>query len=186
MNKSGIVSDFRNQLSAQYQRILSGLKEATEAATGDDTKAESKYDTRGLEASYLAAGQAEQADELAEARPSRFSKHSSFLILTSTIPLLQVPLSKRTAAAKARGFYSPPSGGGLTCETKDGIVITALGPSAPLREKLLGSVAGESIDGISVLEVNVINSTKDRQAHLLPSGSRDSDRGACLSTIRRL
>ena len=37
MNKSGIVSDFRNQLSAQYQRILSGLKEATEAATGDDT-----------------------------------------------------------------------------------------------------------------------------------------------------
>jgi len=56
MNKSAIVKSLRQQLNAQYERAIKALEGAYEAATGDDTKAESKYDTRGLEASYLAAG----------------------------------------------------------------------------------------------------------------------------------
>ena len=151
MNKSGIVSDFRNQLSAQYRRILSGLKEATEAATGDDTKAEGKYDTRGLEASYLAAGQAGQADELAEALA--LFEAFEFPDFDFEDPVAPGALVETDRSGESSWFLLTPSGGGLTCETKDGIVITALGPSAPLREKMLGSVAGESIDGISVLEV---------------------------------
>lgn len=67
MNKSAIVKSLCQQLNAQYERAIKALEGAYEAATGDDTKAESKYDTRGLEASYFAAGQAEQADKLKNA-----------------------------------------------------------------------------------------------------------------------
>ena len=67
MDKAQLVDSLKKEIQSQYERALSALAGAAEAATGDDTKAEGKYDTRGLEASYLAAGQAEQADELARA-----------------------------------------------------------------------------------------------------------------------
>lgn len=62
-----LVAALINELRLRYDRAVSALSGAREAATGADTKAENKYDTRGLEASYLAAGQAEQADDLSRA-----------------------------------------------------------------------------------------------------------------------
>jgi hypothetical protein len=54
MNKSALVETLLVELRARYRRAQSALSAATEAATGDDSKAEGKYDTRGLEASYPA------------------------------------------------------------------------------------------------------------------------------------
>ena len=78
MNKSAIVESLRQQLKAQYERAIKALEGAHEAATGEDTKAESKYDTRGLEASYLAAGQAEffVSEALLVARSDAHGSHS--------------------------------------------------------------------------------------------------------------
>ena len=64
MNKTLLVESLRAEFKRRYERAVAALAGAHEAATGADTKAENKYDTRGLEASYLAAGQAEQAEEL--------------------------------------------------------------------------------------------------------------------------
>lgn len=49
MDKSKVVEDLIRQLREQYERALGALRDATEGATGGDTRAESKYDTRGLE-----------------------------------------------------------------------------------------------------------------------------------------
>jgi hypothetical protein len=74
MDKAPLISALIAELRLRYDRSIAALTGAREAATGADTKAENKYDTRGLEASYLAAGQAEQADELsARFTPSRLS-----------------------------------------------------------------------------------------------------------------
>ncbi|MCG8602855.1 MAG: hypothetical protein MI807_22105 [Verrucomicrobiales bacterium] len=151
MNKSDIVAIFRSQLSAQYERAISGLKGATEAATGDDTRAEGKYDTRGLEASYLAAGQAEQADELAEALAA-FDAFE-FPDFDFDDPVAPGALVETDRDGESLWFLLTPSGGGMTCATEEGVAVTTLGPSAPLRQKLLGATAGDILGEISVLEV---------------------------------
>lgn len=151
MNKADIVAEFRGQLSSQYERAVAGLKGATEAATGDDTKAEGKYDTRGLEASYLAAGQAEHADELAEALAA-FDAFE-FPDFDFDDPVAPGALVETDRDGESAWFLLTPSGGGLTSKTPDGVVVTTLGPSAPLRQKLLGAVAGDNSGDISVLEV---------------------------------
>ncbi len=64
MNKPLLIQSLKSELTCQYDRALLAFAGSREAATGADTKAENKYDTRGLEASYLAAGQAEQVEGL--------------------------------------------------------------------------------------------------------------------------
>ena len=65
--KARLLELIRNELRAQLLRLTQAAQEAHAAATDAGSKAESKYDTRNLEASYLASGQAKQVDELAEA-----------------------------------------------------------------------------------------------------------------------
>src|SRR6266581_3100669 len=67
MNKTLLLE----QVIASLQENLSVLEKAARAshaeATHESSKAENKYDTRGLEAAYLAGGQARQAKEILDA-----------------------------------------------------------------------------------------------------------------------
>ena len=64
--KSALLNQIRNELRVRLERLAKAAREAHAAATDPGSKAEGKYDTRSLEASYLAAGQARQVDDLAE------------------------------------------------------------------------------------------------------------------------
>ena len=134
MDKPAIIESLKAQLREQYERAVAAVNDAAEAATGEDTKAESKYDTRGLEASYLAAGQVEQANrlakELAAVEAFDFPDHNS---RSSIEPgaLVEGKLDGRTVY-----YLLAPGGGGLTIDT-DGGVVTVLGAEAPLRGHLL-------------------------------------------------
>src|SRR5882762_153317 len=67
MNKTALVK----RIIAVLTRSLSVLEKAARAsheeATHESSRAESKYDTRGLEAAYLAGGQTRQAKEILDA-----------------------------------------------------------------------------------------------------------------------
>lgn len=65
--KALLFDAIREELRAQLLRLKQAAQEAHAAATDAGSKAESKYDTRNLEASYLASGQAKQVEELADA-----------------------------------------------------------------------------------------------------------------------
>ena len=52
------------QLEEKFKILQASALEAKEAATNEESKAENKYDTRGLEASYLAGAQAKRAKNL--------------------------------------------------------------------------------------------------------------------------
>jgi hydroxylamine reductase (hybrid-cluster protein) len=64
VNKAQLI----RQIVASLRESLGVLEKAARAshaeATHESSKAESKYDTRGLEAAYLAGGQARQAKEI--------------------------------------------------------------------------------------------------------------------------
>ena len=67
MNKRTLLKAIITQLQAELQTFTRAAKSARAEATDEQSRAENKYDTRGLEASYLAAGQARQVAELESA-----------------------------------------------------------------------------------------------------------------------
>ncbi|MDF1850182.1 MAG: hypothetical protein P1U85_05055 [Verrucomicrobiales bacterium] len=153
MDKESIVASLRAQVQAQYERAVAALDGAREAATGDDTKAESKYDTRGLEASYLAAGQAEQADELS--RAVTLLDSAEFPPYDFDDPIGPGALIEVEKDEEILNFLLAPAGGGLSLETEEGELVTILGPAAPLRSDLMGRRAGEIVGDppVAILEV---------------------------------
>ena len=76
MNKRAIIKKIVAKLTAELEVYFRAAQFARAEATHEQNKAENKYDTRGLEASYLARGQSKQAAEL-EAAIVDFEKLSS-------------------------------------------------------------------------------------------------------------
>ena len=67
MDKLGLQQQVLQQLGEDLLRVEQAARFAHETATHEENIAENKYDTLGLEASYLAAGQARRADSLRQA-----------------------------------------------------------------------------------------------------------------------
>jgi len=64
LNKRAIIKKILGKLGDELEVYFRAAKFARAEATHEQNKAENKYDTRGLEASYLAHGQSKQAAEL--------------------------------------------------------------------------------------------------------------------------
>jgi hypothetical protein len=141
--KHQVLEQIRGELRARLERLSKAAYEAHAAATDPGSKAEGKYDTRSLEASYLAAGQARQVDELAES-----VRIFEGLSLPPFEPgeeidagaLVEVELAGETAL-----FLLVPVAGGMDIEHEGG-EITLLTPASGLYRNLLGMRVGESLD----------------------------------------
>ena len=62
--RPAVVRALQAELHAELAAVLANAKAAYDEATHAESKAENQYDTRSLEASYLAAGQAERVAAL--------------------------------------------------------------------------------------------------------------------------
>src|SRR3982751_2566854 len=67
MDKQALANEIVTQLTKNLGVLEKAARAAHAEATHESSKAENKYDTRGLEASYLAGGQSRQAKELSDA-----------------------------------------------------------------------------------------------------------------------
>src|SRR5689334_25371715 len=67
MHKAQLIQQVIASLNDSLALLQKAARASHEEATHESNKAESKYDTRGLEAAYLAGGQARQAKELLQA-----------------------------------------------------------------------------------------------------------------------
>ncbi len=141
--KYALIKKIRAELRSRFELLSRAAHEAHAAATDPGSKAEGKYDTRSLEASYLAAGQARQIDELAE---------TVRIFDTLTLPDFSVsdPIDAGALVeAELRGetvhFLLVPASGGLEIE-HEGQEITLLTPSSDLYRKLLGRRTGDELE----------------------------------------
>jgi hypothetical protein len=150
--KDGLLEAVRAELKARFERLTRAAREAHAAATDPGSKAEGKYDTRSLEASYLAAGQARQVEELA-ADVELFEK----------VALPEFGMEDEIAAGalvevemngESAWYLLAPGAGGLEVEW-EGREVTLLTPSSALYRTLLGMRSGESAEeaGLFVSEV---------------------------------
>ena len=64
MNKRALIEKIVARLTDELGVYFRAAQNSRAEATHEQNKAEDKYDTRGLEASYLARGQSRQAAEL--------------------------------------------------------------------------------------------------------------------------
>src|SRR5690349_5986565 len=67
VKKQALIEKIVSQLAGELELYVKAANAARFEATHEQSKAENKYDTRGLEASYLARGQSKQAAEIAQA-----------------------------------------------------------------------------------------------------------------------
>lgn len=150
--KAALLEHIRGELRARLDLLARAAMEAHAAATDTGSKAEGKYDTRSLEASYLAAGQAKQVDELADSLRLFDALSLPDFGMEEAIDagaLVEVEL-----AGASSFFLLVPASGGLVV-THRGLEITLLTPASPLYQKLLGLRIGDTLDDppLAVLEV---------------------------------
>lgn len=150
--KSTLLEKIRVELRARLDRLAKAALDAHAAATDPGSKAEGKYDTRSLEASYLAAGQARQVDELAEA--VRIFATLSLPEFAMDDPIDIGALVEVELHGESSLLLLAPAAGGLVIEDQ-GREITLLTPASELYRKLLGMRVGESLaqPALLVLEV---------------------------------
>lgn len=134
----------KDELISQIRAgMMLRLGQLRQAATDPGSKAESKYDTRSLEASYLAVGQARQVEELARALRHFESFHPPSFGAGEAIAAGAL-VELRTPGGRA-WFFLAPAGGGLEVSIGQD-TITLLSPESPLYQNLLGCRVGDVLD----------------------------------------
>ena len=141
--KSGLLSLILAELGGRLSRLSKAAIEAHAAATDPGSRAEGKYDTRSLEASYLATGQARQVEELADA-VRRFGA-LSLPDFDMDDPIEAGALVEVEMAGETVHFLLAPAAGGLTV-VQEGREVTLLAPGSELYGKLLGKRVGDMLD----------------------------------------
>ena len=131
-----IVEALHNNLTV----LTKAARAAHAEATHESSKAENKYDTRGLEAAYLAGGQARQAREILESIKVFGSLQVKEFGPADPIDLSAV-VELETDGAIGMYFIGPRSGG-LEVEYK-GTEIMVITPQSPLGQQLMGKKVGQ-------------------------------------------
>lgn len=141
MNKQELLQNIISQLEAELANARNAASASHEAATAEENRPENQYDTRALEASFLARGQAARVAEL---------EHS-----ISVLRKLPMKPFEKNASIQAGALvtlaclgaehlhFVLPAGAGLQVvsgEARVPVVTT----NSPLGLELLGKGAGDS------------------------------------------
>ena len=141
MNKRRIIQKITAKLVEELEIYFRAAQFSRAEATHESNKAENKYDTRGLEASYLARGQSKQLADL-EAAIAEFEKLG--VKKFSGTDAIGVGALVELDQGGGRDFYFlGPRAGGTEIEhdRKEILVIT---PQSPLGEQLVGKKSGDT------------------------------------------
>ena len=134
-----LVAQLKNDLDVLNQAALSTYQ----GAIHSDSKAEDQYDTRGLEASYLAGAQAKRVAELEE-----LIKTYQYIDIKTFGPqdrIAATALVGLKSEDKLYYFLLMPKGGGLQLRF-EGKLVQVLSPQSPIGEVLLGKKLHDEFD----------------------------------------
>lgn len=150
LDKTALKIELLHKLKSDLATLERAHLETSEGLTHEDAKPESDKDTRAIEQSYLARGQAARIEDLRaavtelEAMPIRTFAEDQPAALTALITVEEEDETRR--------FFLAPHGGGTTLASGEVQVVT---PKSPLGRGLLGKRAGDSS------EVSIAGKTRD-------------------------
>jgi transcription elongation GreA/GreB family factor len=147
--KRGLLSQLMAQVDAEIGGMRKAALDAAVAATHEEAKPENDKDTRALEASYLAAGQAERVRTLEVARKLLAQMEVKTLDPTSPICASAV-ITLEDENEKRTMFFMAPHGGGVRLDLEDAdtsrTMVQVVTPQSPLGAALLGRKQGDSFE----------------------------------------
>jgi transcription elongation GreA/GreB family factor len=144
MNKQTVLHSIIDKLRIDLGVAQRAAQTAYETATHEENIAENKYDTLGLEASYLAAGQARRVEEIRQSlllyqKLSLTPFDEQRGIQTGDLIALQ-----NDSGAEQHLFLGPDAAG-LKIQHDD-LTITVITAKAPLGQSLLGKREGDELE----------------------------------------
>jgi len=140
MNKRALIQKIVAELTSELGVYFRAAQNSRAEATHEQSKAESKYDTRGLEASYLARGQSRQAAEL-EASIAEFEKLEVRKFAAGDGIDVGALVELEVDGETSFYFIGPRAGGTeVVQDRKEILVIT---PQSPLGAQLIEKKQGE-------------------------------------------
>jgi transcription elongation GreA/GreB family factor len=144
LNKQSVLELIIARLVIDLDVAQRAAQTAYETATHEENIAENKYDTLGLEASYLAAGQARRVEEIRQS-----------LVLYQNLSLrpfdeqrgIQIGdlLSLEAGNGSQQQLFLGPDAAGLKIYQGD-VLITVITARAPLGQNLLGKAEGDVVE----------------------------------------
>ncbi|GAB3461577.1 GreA/GreB family elongation factor [Azotobacter salinestris] len=144
MTKAHVLQLILARLEDDLALARQAAQAAHEAATHEESLAENKYDTRGLEAAYLAAGQSRRVEELRQAlNLYRSLQLRAFdaergIELTALVRLVDGQGEEQT-------LFLGPNAAGLKVQAGDRQVMV-ITPRSPLGQRLIGRSEGDEIE----------------------------------------
>lgn len=143
MNKEIILHLIIDALQRDLSALQKAVKLAHDSATHGESKAENKYDTRGLEASYLAHGQAQRAAEIAISLTS-YQRLEGALVGKNDSVAVNSLVRLLDGDGESRWLWLGAEAGGLKVSygADDVTVVT---PHSPLGKALLGKRTGDDM-----------------------------------------
>ncbi len=147
MDKQRLVAAFIALLESDLAAAKEAALATYEAATHEESRPENEYDTRGLEASYLAGAQAKRAGEIEEVL-SLF-RTMEFKGLLAGEPVQAGALVEVEANGRRSHLLLMPKGGGFSLGFA-GQVVQIITPVSLLGEALVGLKEGE----VAEIEIN--------------------------------
>lgn len=142
VKKAALIQKIIASLDAELALYAQSARAAHEEATHEQSKAENKYDTRGLEASYLAHGQSRQAAETLKAKEEFSSLKARDFGPEDAIDLCAVVELEETGTCSLY-FIGPRAGGTEIIHQKKPILVIT--PQSPLGSKLIGCKEGDKL-----------------------------------------
>jgi transcription elongation GreA/GreB family factor len=140
MNKAQLVKQIITSLTESLGVLEKAARASHEEATHESSKAESKYDTRGLEAAYLAGGQARQAREILDS----IKVYETLVTrdFASGEPIELTALVELDADDTHSTYFIGPKNGGLEIKHRRKEIMV-ISPQSPLGQNLVGRKAGQ-------------------------------------------
>ncbi len=138
--KAALLRELVERLEAALATARAAHTSAVEGATHDDARAENDKDTRGLEQSYVARGQAQRVAELEAA-----VAETGALALRTFGAGAAIAMSSLVTVDEDDGeqrFFIAPHGGGTVLA--GGVQVVT--PSSPLGRALLGKRVDDEVE----------------------------------------
>lgn len=143
MNKQIILSEILKILEEEYLIINNASKTAYEAATHEESKAEDQYDTRGLEASYLAQAQSVRAGEIQKS--IKVLKELTLTTFTNSDSVRPGALIELLQDKHPFWIFFLPAGAGVNV-SQSGTKIAVVTTTSPFGNEIRGKKSGDSFE----------------------------------------
>lgn len=140
MNKQNLVKSICEKLEADLLILQDAARATYDAATNEESKPENEYDTRALEASYLAGAQAKRVGEIEELL--FVFKNLEIKSFKNTDAILSTALVEVESDDKKSFVFLMSKGGGIQLHIES-MFVQIITPHSPLGEALLGLKVGD-------------------------------------------